>query len=61
MLAEDSNHDVPSFLMIDVDGERGDGVVPQGDEWGFLLVSFLSSRTGHTYEGPRVASGVRSG
>lgn len=47
MLAKRVDDDVPSFLMIDVDGERGDGVVRQRHKrWlnRFLWLWLLSLR-----------------
>jgi len=48
MLAKHVDDDMPSFLMIDIDGECGDGIVRQRHErWlgRFLWLWLLSSRT----------------
>ena len=54
MLAKHVNDDVPSFFVVDVDDECGDGIVRQGHkrgvgEW-FLRLWFLPSRarSGHS-------------
>ena len=48
MLAKHVDDDVPSFLLIDIDGECGDGIVRQRHKRGldrFLRFWFLSPRT----------------
>jgi hypothetical protein len=49
MLAKDGDDDVPSFFIVDVDDECGDGIVRQGHkrrvDGFFLWLWFLSFRT----------------
>ena len=54
MLAKYVNDYMPPFLMVDVNSERGNGIVRQGDKWGldrFLWPWFLPpcAWTGHVY------------